>query len=105
MDILIKKLDLKNLFDYIIAREDVKNLKPAPDAYLKVIEFLNLEKKKCLSIEDSKRGIDSAINSGLNVIQVNNFTTLKFIDDRAIQFDSANQVLSKILELKKKLGN
>ena len=101
LDILIKQLSLENLFDIIIAREDVKKLKPAPDAYLKTIKFLKLDEKYCLAVEDSKRGIDAAINSNLKVVQVSNFTTIKYKDKRTIQFESANELLNKILELKK----
>lgn len=101
LDILINQLSLENLFDIIVAREDVENLKPAPDAYLKAIEVLKLDKKYCLAFEDSKRGIDAAINSNLKTVQVNNFTSIKYKDERAIQFESANEVLSKILALKK----
>lgn len=103
LDILIKKLSLENLFDIIVAREDVQNLKPAPDAYLKAIEYFNVDRKNCLAFEDSKRGIDAAIASGLQVVQVSNFTSIKEKDERAVQFESANKVLSKILKLK--LGN
>jgi len=101
LDILIKELLLEDLFDIIIAREDTENLKPAPDAYLKALECLKLNREYSLAIEDSKRGIDAAINSNLKTIQVNNFTSIKYTDDRCIQFDSANEVLNKILELKR----
>ena len=101
LNILISELKLENLFDIIIAREDAKNLKPAPDAYLDAINYLGLNKNNCLAFEDSKRGIDSAIDSGLKVVQVSNFTSIKYTDDRSIQFESANDVLNKILELKK----
>lgn len=100
LDILLKELNIENLFDMIVAREDVANLKPASDAYNVVISELKLKKEECLSIEDSKRGIDSAIDSGLKVIQVNNFTSIKYEDERTLHFDSANEVLNKILKLK-----
>lgn len=101
LNILIHELKLEKLFDIIIAREDAKNLKPSPDAYLDAINYLGLNKNNCLAFEDSKRGIDSAIESGLKVVQVSNFTSIKYIDDRAIQFESANDVLNKILKHKK----
>lgn len=103
LNILINELNLQNLFDIIVAREDVENLKPSPDAYLKAIEELKLNKEECLAFEDSKRGIDSAINSDLKTLQVSNFTSIKYIDERAIQFESANQVLNKILKYKKSI--
>lgn len=97
LNILIKKLHLENLFDIIVAREDVLNLKPSSEAYLKSINFLGINKENCLAFEDSKRGIDAAVNCGLQTIQVNNFTSIKYFDDRAINFNSANDALRKIL--------
>ena len=46
--------------------------------YLKAIQELNLNKDECLAFEDSKRGIDSAVNSNLKTIQVSNFTCIKY---------------------------
>jgi len=100
LNILIKNLNLENLFDIIIAREDVQNLKPNPEAYIKGLKHLKLKKEECLAIEDSKRGIDSSISTGLKTIQVSNFTTIKYQDERAIQEESANIVLKKILKIR-----
>ena len=101
LNILIEELNLQELFDLIVAREDVENLKPAPDAYLDAIKTLNLDKDICLAFEDSKRGIDAAIDSGLKTIQVSNFTSIKYEDERAIRHDSANEILNEILKVKK----
>lgn len=103
LDILLDKLDIHDLFDVIIAREDAKNLKPSTEAYLKSIDYLGVNPERCLAFEDSKRGIDSAINSGLKTIQVSNFTDLKYNDDRTINYNSANEILNEILNYRKKL--
>lgn len=100
IDILLKQLDLGNLFDVIVAREDVENLKPAPDAYLKAMKMLNLNKNTTLVFEDSKRGIDAAISSGLKTIQVSNFSSIKYLDDRAMHFESVYKAIIEILEVK-----
>lgn len=79
---LIEKLNLNNLFDYIVSREDVKNLKPNAEAYLKGIEQLKKDKRfkeeknildKILVVEDSKRGFDSAKSANLDVIGVSGY--------------------------------
>ena len=101
LNILIERLKLKDLFDIIIAREDVNNLKPAPDAYITAIETLKIDKNTCLAIEDSKRGIDAAIASGLKTIQVSSFTLAKKMDERAVCVESANIILKEILKVKR----
>lgn len=98
IDILIQTLQLEGLFEIIIAREDVTNLKPAPDAYLKVLTRMKLEYQDCLALEDSKRGIDAALNANLPTIKVENLTSLKYADDRVSEYYSATDVLKSILQ-------
>lgn len=94
----MNKLKLDDLFDVIIAREDVEHLKPTPDAYNEAIRQLDVDPLNCLAVEDSKRGIDAGINSGISVVQVHNFNSTTFIDNRAISCNSANEFMNKVLE-------
>lgn len=98
LEILINMLKINDLFDVIIAREDVNHLKPAPDAYNEAIHQLNVAPLSCLAVEDSKRGIDAAINSGIPVVQVHNFSSIPFTDERAISCNSANELMTKVLK-------
>ena len=97
-----KILDLYNLhntFDLIIAREDVpfELLKPNPEEYLLALKRLNITPDQCICIEDSKRGIDAAVGASIPTIKVDNFTEIKYHDERVIEEESAKKVLSKIL--------
>ncbi len=78
--------------------KDVIDLKPSPDAYNMAIHQLNVNPANCLVIEDSKRGIDATINSGISVIQVHNFNSISFIDERAIHCNSVNELMIKVLK-------
>ncbi|MBD3197763.1 MAG: beta-phosphoglucomutase family hydrolase [Candidatus Lokiarchaeota archaeon] len=60
IDLLLKSLDLNNFFDIIIAAEDIKNGKPAPDVFLTIAKDLKLNQKNCLVIEDAPVGIKAA---------------------------------------------
>jgi len=73
VNILLDKLDIRNLFDVIITRESVKNLKPAPDAYLNTIKLLQLTETEVLVLEDSERGIQAARNASLPIVGVSKF--------------------------------
>ena len=97
LDILIKELKLESLFDIIIAREDVEHLKPDSEAYLKALNYFNIKPNECLAIEDSKRGVDAAINAGIKTIKVENFTMIKYKYSESIECYSANGVLKRIL--------
>ncbi|MBO6195313.1 MAG: HAD family phosphatase [Bacilli bacterium] len=101
---LIKTNNLDGLFDYIVARDDVKSeeLKPNPKAYQMALDTLNLSPEDCLAIEDSKRGIDAAVILKIPTIKVENFTAIKYHDDRVVEEESTNKVLRKILKVKSK---
>jgi predicted adenylyl cyclase CyaB len=70
VNILIDELKLDSLFDLIIAREDVLNLKPAKDAYEKALLELNINKDTCIVVEDALRGIESSLALDLKTINV-----------------------------------
>ena len=97
--ILIEKLNIYDLFDCIIAREDVDNLKPSGDAYLKALNILNKTAEESLAIEDSKRGIEAALAAKLKVVKVEEYTLVKFNDTRCIEFNSVDDFANKILKV------
>ena len=100
LDILDREEKIYELFDIVIAREDVKALKPNPEAYLKAFEVLGIDSSEAISLEDSKRGVDSSVLCGIKTIKVDNFTEIKYDDSRTIQEESANNVLKKIASYK-----
>lgn len=97
--ILIEKLNIYDLFDCIIAREDVNNLKPSGDAYLKALNILNKNAEESLAIEDSRRGIEAALSAKLKVVKVDEYTLIKFNDKRCIEFNSVEDFVKKILNV------
>lgn len=48
-----------------ICREDYKDPKPSPDAYLTAIEKMGSHPKKCIGFEDSKRGLEALKKAGV----------------------------------------
>lgn len=80
---IIDEFKMNDVFDLIITYEDVKNKKPNPEVYLKVLEKLNVSKEECLIIEDSLEGVKAANNAGievLNIVDENMFKTQSTID-------------------------
>ena len=73
IDILLAKLNIKDLFEIIISREDVLNLKPSPDAYIMALNLLNISSDCCIAFEDSERGINASKTANIKTIQVNDF--------------------------------
>ena len=61
------KLECTNLLKYfqrIVSAEDVLNLKPAPDVYLKGAHELKIKIENCLCFEDTSFGVEAAKTAG-----------------------------------------
>ncbi|AWO95384.2 MULTISPECIES: HAD family hydrolase [Bradyrhizobium] len=55
-------------FDAIVAGDDVRYKKPAPDVYLEVLARLTLEASDCVAIEDSANGLIAASRANIPVL-------------------------------------
>lgn len=60
--------NLNGVFDNIITRDHVEIGKPAPDVFLLAAQTLSMPVSKCLVIEDSKTGIQAAVNAGVSSV-------------------------------------
>jgi HAD superfamily hydrolase (TIGR01509 family) len=69
------KHGLKDLFDSVSGREDVANVKPAPDLFLLAAERLAVGPSSCLVFEDSPNGIRAARAAGMRCVAVPNEVT------------------------------
>tara|TARA_B100000700_G_scaffold320753_1_gene418617 strand:- start:595 stop:1254 length:660 start_codon:yes stop_codon:yes gene_type:complete len=66
----LQKVKLDKFFkpEQVYSFDLVKNPKPYPDIYLKVVKDNNLNKDETIIIEDSVIGIKAAVNAGVKVI-------------------------------------
>lgn len=69
---------LLGLFTVVVARNDYPSAKPAPDAYLAATKILGVDPARSLAVEDSERGMKSALAAGLKCIVVPNDLTRRF---------------------------
>lgn len=81
-------------FDAVVAGDDVKHKKPAPDVHLEVLARLKLEAAECLAIEDSGNGLIAASRAKIPVIITR---SMFFRDD---DFGGARVVLDDLSELR-----
>ena len=68
----LNTLGLLDKFDTIVASEDYKRSKPAPDAFLLAAERLGVAPEACLVFEDADIGIQAATRAGMASIRVPN---------------------------------
>jgi HAD superfamily hydrolase (TIGR01509 family) len=80
-------------FDAIVAGDDVRHKKPAPDVYLESLARLQLEAHDCVAIEDSGNGLMAASRAGIPVL----ITRSMFCRDD--DFTGARAVLEDLSEL------
>jgi HAD superfamily hydrolase (TIGR01509 family) len=67
---LIDRFGYLNEFELIFGGDQIENGKPAPDAYLKVAELLEIAPTAMLVLEDSENGCRAAIAAGAFTIAV-----------------------------------
>jgi beta-phosphoglucomutase len=70
---ILHHFDKYDLFDLILAQEDVENAKPNPEGFLKAMKHFNVSEEMTIIYEDSKIGIEAARRSNANVFVVNSF--------------------------------
>ena len=67
---ILDYFEMKDLFDYIITGEDVKEGKPNPEVYLKALELSDCKADEAIVYEDSEVGFQAAENANINYIKV-----------------------------------
>lgn len=58
---ILEKVELIDLFDAISDGTNITKSKPDPEVFLKGAEFLGLEPKDCVVVEDADAGIEAAV--------------------------------------------
>lgn len=72
----LKRLNIFDRFATVVTADDVKNAKPAPDIFLKVLENLGVAPQNAIVLEDSNNGVVASHSAGIRVIAVPNEATL-----------------------------
>ena len=67
IEMVLKQCQILDLFDAIVAAEDVTACKPSPEGYLYGLDLLGAESDGSIAIEDSRPGIEAALQAGVRV--------------------------------------
>jgi HAD superfamily hydrolase (TIGR01509 family) len=84
---------IRDFFELIVARENYVEFKPHPEPYLTALGLLQLPAESCIAVEDSARGLKSALAAGLRVVVIPNDLT------RGSAFNGASAVLDSVKAL------
>ena len=69
-DDLLTRAKLRSFVELIIGGDQVANVKPAGDIYLKALSLVNISANSCIAFEDSDVGVLAAHAAGVPVIQI-----------------------------------
>ncbi|MGN6491658.1 MAG: HAD family hydrolase [Agriterribacter sp.] len=80
IDFVLDNLNLRHYFAAIVSADDVTISKPHPETYVKAAALLNVPAAKCLVFEDAPKGVEAALNAGMQAVAI---TTLHTPDEFA----------------------
>lgn len=69
-ELILKRLEIRSLFDFIADGNSVPNLKPAPDVFLYAAESIAIAPDRCLVIEDAPAGVAAGLAANMWVLGV-----------------------------------
>lgn len=72
-DVVLDTLEsrgLSPLFPVVVASDDVRNGKPAPDTFLLAAEKMDVPAERCLVFEDAELGIEAAEAAGMRWVRI-----------------------------------
>lgn len=67
---MLEQMDITEAFDLIIRKDDVRNKKPNPEIYNRIMQHYNAKPEECIIFEDSYTGILASRNAGIEVVNI-----------------------------------
>ncbi|HLZ09401.1 MAG TPA: HAD-IA family hydrolase, partial [Chloroflexota bacterium] len=84
----------RQFMDFVLVREDYKLAKPHPEPYLTALRRFGATSEETLVVEDSSRGLNSAVAAGIDCVIVHNDFTKRH------DFSQARYRIETLIELK-----
>lgn len=73
-ELMLDKCGVLSELDLLVTNQDVKEPKPSPEGYLKVLKHFNISPQNAIIVEDSPKGLTAANATGCKVMKVDNAT-------------------------------
>lgn len=77
---ILKKVELLDAFDAISDGTNITRSKPDPEVFVKAAEFLDVDPKDCMVVEDAHAGIDAAKAGGMYAAGIGGSATYEKTD-------------------------
>jgi HAD superfamily hydrolase (TIGR01509 family) len=93
-EIIHEKRQIRQFMDFVLVREDYELAKPHPEPYLTGLKRFGAPREETLVVEDSSRGLNSAVAAGIDCVVVDSDFT------KAQDFSQATYRINALSELK-----
>ncbi len=94
-DYVLGKFGLRNYWDSIVTRDDVKKWKPHPEPLLKASRLLEVEPHSCLFVGDSRIDVRAAKASGIKIASL----TWGIHSPEQLRVEGPDYIISSLSEL------
>ena len=93
-DLIHEQRTIRQFMDFVLVREDYERAKPHPEPYLTGLKRFGATTEETLVVEDSSRGLNSAVAAGIDCVVVDNDFT------KGQDFSEARYRINTLSELK-----
>ncbi|WP_089107100.1 HAD family hydrolase [Streptomyces hyaluromycini] len=98
-DIIHEKRQIRQFMEFVIVREDYELAKPHPGPYLAGLKRFGATREEALVVEDSARGLTSAVAAGVDCVVVHNeFTRANDLSRASYRIDSLSELKDLLLK-------
>ena len=94
LDIIHEGRHIRGFMEFVLTREDYRLAKPHPEPYLTGLKRFGATRQETLVVEDSSRGLSSAVAAGIDCAIVHNDFT------QSQDFSRASHRIDTLIELK-----
>ena len=93
IDFVLDNLKIRHYFDALISADDVRTSKPDPETFLSCAAQLNISPADCVVFEDAPKGVEAALNAGMEVVVLTTMHTKE-------EFAQYNNILAFIKDFR-----
>nr|WP_315419881.1 HAD family phosphatase [uncultured Pedobacter sp.] len=80
IDFVVDGLNIRHYLNAIVSADDVQISKPDPETFLKAAAALGVSPTDCLVFEDAPKGVESALNAGMQCLVLTTTHSLEEFD-------------------------
>lgn len=93
-ELIHKNRSIVDYMDFVLTVEDYPKAKPEPDPYLTALKKYGVQKEEAIVVEDSARGLRSALAAGIDCVVVKNeFTASHDFSGAMLRIDSLEELM------------